>query len=223
MGGAINYDEAQLKAAYTVGLEVARQGKNLLTGATTGIPYAAALGARKGGALVAGISPAADAEEHVLKYRKPLDVFDFIAFTGVGYTARSSILVQSATGIIFVGGEFGTINEFSAAWICGHNVLGVMEGKGGVSDRLQEILSCVKTTWGSKVIFGGDPADLARRVCAEAEYLHAARSARLLADEIGADVRNMIELSFGAEDQREPCVTEPEHTLIGVLSPMSRP
>lgn len=221
-GGAARYDAGQVRAAYRVGQEVARQGRNLLTGATSGLPYAAALGARECRALVVGISPAATPGEHVQKYRKPLDPFDFIAFTGLGYTARSSLLVQSAAGAIFLGGEFGTLNEFSAAWICGNNVLGVLEGSGGISEKFRDLLAHVETTWGSKVVFADDPTDLTRRVCAEADLICSSPSSGLDASEVGADVREIIGLTC-REGEEPTCVTDPEPTQLGALSLTARP
>ncbi len=50
LGGSKRYTNEQILAAYSVGRELGRLGKNLVTGATTGIPYAAALGAREKGA-----------------------------------------------------------------------------------------------------------------------------------------------------------------------------
>lgn len=222
-GSALRYDARQVRAAYRVGQEVARQGRNLVTGATSGLPYAAALGARAGRALVVGISPGANPEEHVQKYRKPLDALDFIAFTGLGYTARSSVMVQSAAGAIFLGGEFGTLNEFSAAWICGHNVLGVLEGSGGVSDKLRDLLARVETSWGSKVVFADDPVALTQRVCAEADLICSPRGSCPDAGEVGADVREIIRLMCREEGEEPTCVTEPEPTRIGALSLTARP
>lgn len=223
LGGAARYDMSQIRAAHYVGREVARHGKNLVTGATTGIPYAAALGAKEGGALVVGISPAATPEEHVRNYRKPLDVFDFIVFTGAGVAGRSSMLVQSVVGAIFLGGEFGTLNEFSAAWMCGDNVLGVLEGSGGITNTLRSTLSCIETTWGSKVVFADDPADLTRRVCAEADSICSARDSRLGPSEVGADVREIIELTCREGGEEPTCATDQEHTRIGALSLTARP
>jgi hypothetical protein len=223
LGGAACYDDRQIMAAHQVGREIARQGKNLVTGATTGIPYAAALGAKEGGALVVGISPAVSPEEHVQKYRKPLDVFDFIVFTGVGVAGRSSMLVQSAVGAIFLGGEFGTLNEFTAAWMCGDNVLGVLEGSGGITDTLRSTLARVKTTWGSKVVFDDDPAELTRRVCVEADSICSARGSRLGSSEVGADVREVIGLTCGEGGEEPTCATDQERTRTGALSLTAQP
>ena len=45
LGGAGSYTDAQVIAGFQIGREIARNGMNLVTGATTGIPYAAAIGA----------------------------------------------------------------------------------------------------------------------------------------------------------------------------------
>ncbi|HEX8163563.1 MAG TPA: hypothetical protein VF538_16960 [Pyrinomonadaceae bacterium] len=217
LGGATRYGNEQVITAFKVGREIARKGKNLVTGGTTGIPYAAAMGAKQEGALVVGISPAASFEEHLIRYKKPLDYADFIVYTGTGVAGRSSILLQSVPGAVFIGGEFGTLNEFSAAWMCGNNVLGVLLGTGGVSERFQDILSDIETTWGSKAIFDLDPIELVHKVCEEVDQMYSTRSSQLQADEIGRDVRNIIGQFLDEESERS-CVKQSATIPIGVPS-----
>ncbi|MDX6404510.1 MAG: hypothetical protein QOH70_1965 [Blastocatellia bacterium] len=220
LGGAGQYSEDQIIAGYTVGRECARAGKNIVTGATTGIPYAAALGAKEEGALVIGVSPAASASEHVLKYQRPVDSHDFIVYAGNGLAGRSAVLLQSVCGAIFVGGEFGTLFEFSAACFCDISVLGILRGVGGVSDHLPDILSYMKTRLDGRLIFDDDPVRLARRVCAEAGNRYSTQSSQLPMEDIGADVRQIIH-RFIEEENGATCVKQSANTTIGASSIMS--
>src|SRR3989338_4784298 len=88
MGGAFEYTPEAISAAYNVGKTIAQNNCTLITGATTGIPYAAALGTRSAGGLSIGISPGKDAKEHVERFGKPLEGLDAIIYTGMGFNGR---------------------------------------------------------------------------------------------------------------------------------------
>src|SRR3989344_5189215 len=103
------------KKAYELGQEVVKQGGIVITGATTGVPYYAAKGAKEAGGISVGISPAATYAAHVKTYRLPTDVFDFIIYTGFEYSGRNLILTKSADAVVVGCGGFGTLNEFTIA------------------------------------------------------------------------------------------------------------
>jgi uncharacterized protein (TIGR00725 family) len=192
LGGGRRYDEEQVRAAYMVGRELARRGKGVITGGNTGIPYAAAIGAREGGSLVVGISPASSIEEHVLRFKMPLDYSDLSVYTGMGFSARSSVLVNSVCGMIFIGGEMGTLNEFTSAWMSGNNILGVLVGAGGISDSFNNLLSEIKTEWGSVIIQETAPVKLVHKVCDEIDKINKKRLAKLSYGTVGQDVKDII-------------------------------
>jgi hypothetical protein len=164
MGGATTYTEEQIQAAYRVGLTIAQNGKNVITGATTGIPYAAALGAKDGGALVIGVSPADDPVEHVRKFGKPLDALDLIIYSGLSFAGRGPLIIRSAAACIFIGGEFGTLNEFSSAWLIGNRLLGVLPGYGGMTKEFAKLAHKTKMNWGCQLVIGKQPEELVRRL-----------------------------------------------------------
>src|SRR6185437_4015274 len=91
--------------AQALGTAVAREGHIVATGATVGLPYYAALGAKQAGGVSIGFSPDTSLREHLRKYRLPHDVFDFINFTGLSYVGRDLYLVQSSDAVITVGGR----------------------------------------------------------------------------------------------------------------------
>lgn len=158
------YTPQQLASAFHVGQELARFGKVVITGATTGIPYAAAIGAHREGGYVVGISPAANIEEHCDKYKKPIRQADVLIYTGQGPEGRSPLIMRSARASIFIGGELGTLGEFCSGWMCG-TVLGILEGSGGVTDRIADVLVGIETSWGSQVVYDSNPSALVQRVC----------------------------------------------------------
>ena len=153
------------KSAEAVGSAVARAGAILTTGATTGLPAYAATGAKKAGGMVFGFSPASTKGEHTRKYRLPLTDMDAVIFTGSGYAGRNLILTRSSDAVIIVGGRIGTLNEFTIAFE-DRKVIGVLEGSGGITLELKDILNIAKK--GKKhVLFDADPAKLVKRVIKE--------------------------------------------------------
>src|SRR3989344_5673093 len=100
--------DAKVKAQ-AIGRAIADEGAILVTGATTGIPFESARGAKEVGGLSVGMSPAATLQEHVNKYRLPTENFDFIIYTGTGYAGRNLLLTRSSDAVIIVCG--GITNE----------------------------------------------------------------------------------------------------------------
>ncbi|MEX0689972.1 MAG: hypothetical protein WD095_00855 [Candidatus Paceibacterota bacterium] len=147
-----------LEQAAELGREIAKKGIILLTGATPGIPYWAAKGAKEEGGVVIGFSPASSKMEHVKKYKLPLDFHNIIIYTGFNYSGRNLILNRSADGIIFTCGRMGTLNEFTIGFE-DKKPLAVLEGSGGTSDMIRKILENAHKGMG-KTIFSKDPVKL---------------------------------------------------------------
>ncbi len=167
MGGAFRYTLEALEAAYVIGKEIAEAGAALITGGTTGIPYRAAQGYKtEGGLWSIGISPAVDRVEHVEKFGKPTDAYDVLIFSGMGYAGRNPLNIRSCDGVIFIGGESGTLNEFTTG-LYEDRVLGILESVGGITEKIREIMSEFRTDHGSKVLYDIHPQNLVRRVLTE--------------------------------------------------------
>lgn len=128
-----------LETAKLIGAEIAHRGAVLLTGATTGFPYWAAIGCKEAGGYSVGVSPAKNEEEHVEKYKLPLDYMDVILYTGGGMALRDMILIQASDAVIIGCGRMGTLHEFTVAFET-HKPIGVLEGLGGTTDLLKDIL-----------------------------------------------------------------------------------
>ncbi len=151
------------KLAETLGVAIADSGHILTTGATVGLPYAAARGARNAGGMSVGFSPAQSLREHLLKYRLPHDCFDFINFTGLHYVGRDLYLVQSSDAVITVGGRFGSLHEFTSA-LEAHKPCGVLLGSGGTADLIPELMKTLEPPHGDLVVYDDDPVRLVKRI-----------------------------------------------------------
>lgn len=155
-------EEGALEKAKTVGKEIAKRGSVLLTGATTGVPYWAAIGAKEEGGMSIGFSPAQTKKEHVEEYEMPTDNFDMIMYSGFGFSARNLLLMRAADAIIFICGRTGTLNEFTICYEDGR-VAGVLEETGGTADMIRDIIE-VSDKEGPEVIYDTDPEQLVDRL-----------------------------------------------------------
>ncbi len=143
--------------ATAVGAEIAKAGHSLLTGATVGLPNYAAEGYKNaGGKMSVGISPAASKIEHVLKYRLPTEAYDTILYTGLHYIGRDALLITSSDAVVSIGGRLGTLHEFTIAMET-NTPIGFLQGAGGVSSQIADILHAAGSEHDRDVVFGDDP------------------------------------------------------------------
>jgi uncharacterized protein (TIGR00725 family) len=157
------------KLADDLGAALAKHECVLVTGATTGLPGLVAKAFRDQGGFALGISPAENRQEHLNRYGLPEDGADVIVYTGFGYKGRNVINVRSADIVLIFGGATGTVNEFTIAYDEG-KIIGVLEGTGGVSDHIQDIIGfCNKPTRGV-VLFDTDPEILIQKCLAAATF-----------------------------------------------------
>lgn len=154
--------ENALEKTKELGRQVIKQGAVLVTGATTGAPYWAAIGAKEAGGFVIGVSPAVSEIEHIKKYRLPVDYHDIIIYTGFGYAGRNLLLTRSADAILVTCGRMGTLNEFTIAFE-DEKPTGVLTKTGGMADEINELLKKAHKGMG-KVVFDSDPKKLVRKV-----------------------------------------------------------
>ncbi len=151
------------KAAEKIGATIAKAGQAVTTGATVGLPYYAAYGAKQAGGFSIGFSPAASLREHLRKYRLPYDCYDFVNFTGLHYVGRDLYLVQSSDAVITIGGRFGSLHEFTSALEAG-KPCGVLVGSGGTADIIPELMATLEPPAGELVIYDDDPERLVTRI-----------------------------------------------------------
>ena len=156
--------EGAYSLVQTIGQEIAKRGHILITGATSGVPFVAAKAAKKAGGANIGFSPAGSEAEHQKKYHLPMnpEIFDHIIYAEAGYTGRNLLMVRSSDATIIVDGRIGTLNEFTVAFE-EHEIVGVLEGSGGIADEIRRILDVAKKGR-RKVIFERDPVRLVEKV-----------------------------------------------------------
>jgi uncharacterized protein (TIGR00725 family) len=115
--GGSEAEEATLAIAGKIGHALASAGAVIVTGGLGGVMAAVCQGAKSVGGLTVGILPGSDpaaANEWV----------DVIIPTGLG-EARNALVVRSATAVIAVGGEYGTLSEIALALRARIPVIGV--------------------------------------------------------------------------------------------------
>jgi uncharacterized protein (TIGR00725 family) len=152
-----------LQKAEALGQAIAHAGAVLVTGATTGVPYWAAKGAKMAGGIVIGISPAATRIHHIKTYKLPTDYHDLLIYTGFGYSGRNLLFTRSADAVITLCGRIGTLNEFTDAFEDG-KVQGILTSDmNGTSSLIPKILEEAHRGVGG-VIYDPDPRSLISQV-----------------------------------------------------------
>jgi len=147
----------------TLGREIVRQGAILVTGATTGFPMWAAMGAKEMDGFSLGFSPAASEKEHIEVYNLPVDFMDVIVYTGFGFPGRDLILTRSADAILFGCGRIGTIHEFTIAFE-DEKPIGILEKIGSMDTIIRIILENAHRGGEDRIVFDSDPKALVERV-----------------------------------------------------------
>ncbi len=150
--------------AKEIGREIARQGAQIITGATSGFPMYAAEGAKEAGGFSFGLSPAASKKEHVEVYRLPLKAMDAVIYTGFGFPGRDLMLVRSSDAVIIGCGRIGTIHEFTVAWEA-NLPLGVLQGEWQTDEVIKNIMENSNRV-NPNVIFETDPKIMVEKLIA---------------------------------------------------------
>lgn len=157
--------EASQHLAERLGKAIAKRGHITLTGATVGLPYHAAKGAKESGGLSIGYSPAATVREHLRKYRLPCNYFDYISYTGSHYMGRDLMMINSSDAVVCVGGRMGTLNEFIIA-VESRTPVGVLTESGGSSDVISELIEVLQPHFRKYVVFDANPEFLIDKLVA---------------------------------------------------------
>ena len=103
--------------AQEVGREIARHGHMLICGGMGGVMLSACKGARSAGGMTIGVLPTGDVHD-----ANPY--VDIPIVTGMGY-ARNVIIARTASAIIAVDGEYGTLSEIAHGLGFGVPVIGL--------------------------------------------------------------------------------------------------
>ena len=153
-----------LEQAKELGREIVKQGAVLVTGATTGFPLWAAMGAKEENGMSIGLSPASTEREHTDVYQLPLDYLDLIIYTGFGYSGRNLLLTRSSDAVFIGCGRVGTINEFTIAFE-DKKPIGILEGEWETDTVIRDIMEKGHRP-NPNVIFDSNPKTLVEKIVA---------------------------------------------------------
>ena len=171
MGSAsLAFDEAIAQKCRHLGRAIAQDAYCLLTGACPGLPHETVLGAKEVDGHTIGISPAASLREHVEVFNSPHLEYDVMIYTGLGLMGRELINIRSSDIVIVVGGRTGTLGEFAIAHEEG-KLIGVLQGSGGIADRLDELEPFLGKATGSIILYDHDPDRLVANLVSKYKHL----------------------------------------------------
>lgn len=167
VSGAAAGETVQLDSdlAQRLGAAIARAGHVVTTGATVGLPFFAAKGAKEAGGMSIGFSPASSVREHLRKYRLPYEYFDFINYTGMAYVGRDLYLVQSSDAVVQIGGRMGSLHEFTSA-LEARKPVGVLLGSHGAADLIPQLMEMLEPPAHALVIYDDNPEKLINKMIA---------------------------------------------------------
>jgi len=146
----------------------------VITGACSGLPYAAAKAASDLDTEVWGYSSSLDLDalkveypdDDVTIYKKLIYVPPEFTFSGrdlIRKKYRNIISTANCDAGILISGRWGTLNEFTNLIDFGKPV-GVLTGTGGVADELPGLTKKVSKAGQGKIIFESDPVRLVDRL-----------------------------------------------------------
>ena len=153
---------AQIEIAKEVGREIARQGAIITSGATTGFPMYATMGAKDECGFSVGLSPASTEREHIEVYGLPTDFMDVIIYTGFGYAGRDLLFVRASDAMIIGPGRVGTLNEFSVSFE-DRRPIGILEGDWKTDEFIKEVIAAAHRP-NDFIAFDSDPKALVEKL-----------------------------------------------------------
>lgn len=157
-----------LEKAKDLGAEIVKHGAVLVTGATTGFPLWAAMGAKEANGISIGLSPAQNERDHIETWRLPVDYMDLIIYTGFGFPGRDLLFTRSCDAIILGCGRIGTIHEFTIAFE-DKKPIGILQGPWSMGDEIKQIIADSNREGEDLVIFDDDPKRLVEQLIVAVE------------------------------------------------------
>ncbi len=158
-----HYGLDAFEKAKELGREIALHGGIIVTGATTGFPLYATVGAKDECGFSIGFSPAATEREHIETYKLPIEYMDVVVYTGFGYVGRDLLLVRSSDAMIIGPGRIGTYNEFAIAFEDRRPIGVLRDSAWNTDDILKRIVDSSHRSH-EHVIFEADPKVLVARL-----------------------------------------------------------
>ncbi|WP_449418918.1 SLOG cluster 4 domain-containing protein [Phormidium nigroviride] len=173
-GSAIDTEDSVNQKARKVGEQIARTGNCIITGACTGIPLQAVLGAKSLGGYSMGFSATYSPDNHLAVMETPLELYDEIVWIPQDYKHKDNAAVcrkyrnvssvAESDAAIFISGRWGTLNELSNAYDMG-KLIGILSDTGGMTEYISILMEALKKKTSSQVIFDNDPENLVNQIC----------------------------------------------------------
>jgi len=168
-GSAAGTAASNEKLAKQVGIEIARRGHVLISGACLGLPFAAAEAAKSAGGHNIGYTAVTDATQHEAVMGTPLSLYDELVTIPKDYRHKDNALVckkyrnvasvAACDACVFISGRWGTINEFSNAFDMGI-VMGILTHSGGFSAHVEMLVNTLGKASKGTICYNADPASL---------------------------------------------------------------
>ena len=163
-GSGLGEDKSILEKAKQIGREIAKSNHILLTGGGTGYPYVAVRGTILEKGKVICYSPAKDKKEHINKYQFPWEEKAEYIYTNKGIPGRNLPLVQNADSVIIIGGQIGTLNEFTIAFALNKKIA-VLTGSSRLTDLIPQIAEvCDKQGESKNIIYSNNPKEIINKL-----------------------------------------------------------
>jgi len=163
-GSGLGEDRETLEGSKEIGTAIAKSKNILLNGGCHGYPYAAARGSILENGKVICYSPANNKEEHIDRYGFPFEEKAEYIFTGKGIPGRNIPLVQNADAIIIIGGQIGTLNEFTIAFNKSKKIA-ILKNSSKMVDLLPSIAkACDKKGESRNIVYASDVKELIKKV-----------------------------------------------------------
>ncbi len=163
-GSGFGNNKEILEKAKEIGREIAKSGNILLTGGGTGYPYSAVRGAISENGKVICYSPAKNKEEHISTYGFPFEKGVEYIYTGMGIPGRNLPLVENSDAVTIIGGQVGTLNEFTIAF-AEDKKIGILEDSGGIVKLIPSIVEvCGKRNQTEKIFYDSDVKKLIKKL-----------------------------------------------------------
>jgi len=146
-----------------LGRSLADNGCTVLAGSCGGVGNIVAQTVLECGGNTIAVSPCASREEHIQRFGDESQCFSSFIFAGSGFKARNVLLVQSADAVIAICGQIGTLNELTIAYDL-RKPIGLLRNSGGVTDRIESIITELGVEKGTPIIGLQAPNELVKEL-----------------------------------------------------------
>jgi uncharacterized protein (TIGR00725 family) len=148
-------DEELNIIAEEIGVYLAKKKIKVVTGGSLGIPALVVKAAKHNGGETMAFFPDHDPESHGRRFdNQSTEFFDTFKFIP-GFTKRSLAMIGFVDAAIVLNGRMGTLSEITMAIEEGL-IVGIVQGTGGISDLVPEVLKISNKEICSKVILSDD-------------------------------------------------------------------